>query len=99
MLKWLASIGLIFALSVSISVAQEKTVTGVVTEESGITIPGATIMEMGTSNGTTSDMDGNYTIKVSDAATAVLKYSFIGYAPQEIAVAGRATITLPWRLV
>jgi len=92
MLKWLASIGLIFALSVSISVAQEKTVTGVVTEESGITIPGATIMEMGTSNGTTSDMDGNYTIKVSDAATAVLKYSFIGYAPQEIAVAGRATI-------
>ncbi|MEQ9186857.1 MAG: TonB-dependent receptor [Cryomorphaceae bacterium] len=80
------------SLIVNVSMAQEKTIKGVVTEESGVTIPGATVMEMGTSNGTTTDMDGNYTLKVGNAATAVLKFSFIGYAPQEIAVAGRGTV-------
>ncbi len=59
--------------------AQSYSVTGNVKDaESGLEIPGATILEKGTTNGTTSDTDGNYTIIVSNP-NASLEISFIGY--------------------
>ncbi|MBT1697576.1 TonB-dependent receptor [Fulvivirgaceae bacterium PWU4] len=71
---------------------QEVTVTGRVTSsEDGATLPGVNVLVKGTSRGTTTDADGKYTIQVSDA-NAVLVFSFIGYASQEVEVAARSVI-------
>lgn len=68
-------------------------VTGMVTEaETGIPIPGANILEKGTTNGVMTDFDGNYTIKVSENAT--LEISFIGYASKQIQVNGRKEVNI-----
>ncbi len=59
--------------------SQSHTVTGVVTDAStGMGIPGATVVEVGTVNGTTTDIDGNFTIKAS-SPLASLEISFVGY--------------------
>lgn len=64
--------------------AQEKLkVTGQVFDEANMSIPGAAVMEKGTTNGTVTDMDGNFTLTVS-GKNAVLVVSFIGYKTQEI---------------
>ena len=70
---------LIFLLGIaSISWAQ-TTVTGTVTDEQNIPLPGATVLEKGTTNGTTTDFDGNYTISVANG-NAILEFSYIGYS-------------------
>jgi len=70
---------------------QQVTVTGNVTSsEDGLPIPGVTVLEVGTSNGTTTDVDGNYSITVSSDAT--LSFSFIGMESQEVALAGRSRL-------
>ncbi|MEN8155605.1 MAG: TonB-dependent receptor [Bacteroidota bacterium] len=73
--------------------AQDNQITGKVTESSGETLPGATVMEKGTSNGTVTDIDGNYTITVSDQ-NAVLIISYVGYLSQEIAVGQQTSISV-----
>lgn len=69
----------------------EVTVSGTVTSASGESMPGVNIIEKGTSNGTTTDTDGRYTLTVSDD-NAVLVFSFIGYVTQEVLVTGRSVI-------
>ena len=54
-------------LCVQFAVAQ-STVTGKVTDDEGVPLPGATVLEVGTSNGTTTDFDGNYSITIQDGA-------------------------------
>ncbi len=79
------------AFVVTLAVAQERTISGTVTDaETGETIPGANIVEKGTSNGTITDFDGNYQLAVGDGATIVV--SFVGYSTQEIAVGSRSVI-------
>ncbi len=68
----------------------QQTVTGTVTDEDGLGIPGVSVVQKGTSNGTITNIDGVYTIKVP--GDVVLTFSFIGLAPQEISVGGRSTI-------
>lgn len=68
----------------------QTVVTGKVKDDTGQPIPGANIIEKGTTNGTISDSDGMYKITVNDNATLV--FSFVGYKSQELAVAGRAVI-------
>jgi TonB-dependent SusC/RagA subfamily outer membrane receptor len=70
--------------------AQNLTVRGTVTDLNGA-LPGATIAVKGTITATTSDIDGRYTISVP-GNDAVLVFSFLGYATQEIAVGSRSTI-------
>lgn len=85
------AICLMGSLSVS---AQEVTVKGKVTSvDDGSALPGVTIMEKGTSNGTTSDANGEYSLRISDAS-GVLVFSFIGYAQQEIAVNSQTAINV-----
>lgn len=68
-------------------------VQGTVTDqENGEGLPGVNIIEKGTSNGTVTDIEGNYSLNVSD--TAVLLFSSIGYVTQEIAIDGRSTINV-----
>jgi TonB-linked SusC/RagA family outer membrane protein len=67
------------------------TVSGRVTSEKGEPLPGVSVLEKGTTNGTVTDMDGKYTFSVSNES-AVLVFSFIGYTNQETAVNGRSLI-------
>ncbi|MBI9067074.1 MAG: TonB-dependent receptor [Salinivirgaceae bacterium] len=70
------------------------TVTGTVTDNSsGESIPGLTVVEKGTSNGTITDFDGNYSINVSDKLGSLV-FSFIGMETQEVAINNRSTINI-----
>ena len=66
------------------------TITGNVVDDLGVPLPGATILEVGTSNGTTTDFDGNYSITVEDNAS--ISASFVGYESFTVAVAGQDQI-------
>lgn len=74
--------------------SQQKTVSGNITDENGLPLPGATVVEQGTTNGTTADFDGNYQINV--AQNAILEISYVGYQTMEIDVSDqiRADVTL-----
>ena len=77
-----------------ISMQAQTTVKGVVTDgDSGMPLAGANIIEKGTNNGVSTDFDGNYSITVADA-NAVLQFSYVGYAPKEIAVNGQTEINV-----
>lgn len=71
----------------------QTTISGQVKDEFGQPFLGVTIVEKGTANGTTTDMDGNYSITVSDA-NSVLVFSFIGYKTQEITAGSQSTINI-----
>lgn len=67
------------------------TVTGVVTDPQGIPLPGVNVLEKGTTNGTMTDFDGNYSLEVS-SSNAVLVFSYLGMATIEREVGGEASI-------
>src|SRR5690606_15507102 len=67
-----------------------QTITGTITDEAGIPLAGASIIEKGSMNGTTTDFDGNFSLDVDSDATLVISY--IGYKTQEVAVNGQARI-------
>ena len=72
---------------------QAFTVKGVVTSEDGESMPGVNILEKGTSNGTTTDAEGKYSITIK-AGDAVLVFSFIGFVTQEVPVDTRSVIDI-----
>ncbi|WP_343328555.1 TonB-dependent receptor [Polaribacter staleyi] len=72
--------------------AQNINVKGIIKDEKGITIPTANILVKGTTIGTLSDFDGNFTIEADTNATLVI--SFLGYKTQEIPINGRTSITV-----
>jgi len=74
------------------SMAQKITVTGHVADETGEDLIGATIMEKGTSNGTSADIDGNFTINVPE--NAILVVSYVGYDPMDVAVNGQTHLNI-----
>lgn len=80
-------------ISVSIGVFAQTSVKGVVLEPSGEPAIGATIMEKGTSVGTATDFDGNFSIKVA-SPNAVLVVSYVGMETQEVKLAGRTDLTI-----
>ena len=72
--------------------AQKITVHGYVDDDLGEPLIGATVMEKGTTNGTATDIDGNFTLNVAPNATLVVSY--VGYDPMEVAVNGRTDIKI-----
>ncbi|MDC6389808.1 TonB-dependent receptor [Maribacter sp. PR1] len=70
----------------------QSTVTGTVTDEAGTPLPGANVLEKGTTNGTQTDFDGNFTLNVESGA--VLVFSYIGFQRQEVAVGGQSTVNV-----
>ncbi|MGL1884950.1 MAG: TonB-dependent receptor [Reichenbachiella sp.] len=66
------------------------TVSGKIVDEVGETLPGATVLQKGTTNGAISDFDGNFSITVPSDAT--LAISFIGYLSIEVVVGGRSQL-------
>ncbi|MEF8846056.1 MAG: SusC/RagA family TonB-linked outer membrane protein [Bacteroidales bacterium] len=71
---------------------QQVTVEGTVTDSEGNPLPGVNIVVEGTTTGTTTDMEGNYSIEVPSDATLV--FSFVGYQEQTIQVDGREEINI-----
>ena len=72
--------------------AQQLQVTGTVKDHTGNPVAGATILVEGSTTGTTSNADGSYSITAPSDATLLV--SFIGYQPQQIAVAGKSRIDI-----
>lgn len=80
---------MLLALGVQMVFAQQKTVSGTVSDENGLPLPGATVLISGTSTGTSTDFDGKYqlTANVGD----VLEISYVGYATQSVTVGASST--------
>ncbi len=68
-------------------------ISGRITDENGVAFPGVNVIVKGTSNGTSSDSDGKYSIEVP-GENDVLVFSFVGYATQEVPVSGRTVIDI-----
>ena len=83
-----------FIICVALSMAvfaQNRTITGKVTDAGGIGIPGVTVQVKGTSNGTTSNTDGSYQIALTGGT---LFFRFLGFVTQEIPVASQTVIDI-----
>ena len=80
---------MLLALGVQMVFAQQKTISGTVSDENGLPLPGATVLISGTSTGTSTDFDGKYqlTANVGD----VLEISYVGYATQSVTVGASST--------
>ena len=78
-------------LSVQNFYGQESvTVSGTVTDNNSLPLPGVSVMEKGTQNGTQTDFDGNYTITVNSGATLI--FTYVGMNPLEMTVDGKSSI-------
>lgn len=73
--------------------SQATTVTGVVSDEGGTPLPGASVVVSGTANGTQTDFDGNYTLTNVDS-NASLSFSYIGFVAQQVELNGRNSINI-----
>lgn len=84
----------LFFSSLAIMAQNKKTVSGtVLSSEDNFALPGASIIEKGTSNGTSTDFDGNFSLSVSENTTTLI-ISYVGYVTQEVAVT-----TSPLRII
>jgi len=78
---------------ISAMVAQERTITGTVTTSGdGMTLPGVNVIIKGTNQGTVTDMDGKYSINVSE--TASLLFSSVGFSSKEVVVGNQTVINI-----
>jgi iron complex outermembrane receptor protein len=80
----------LFAVAALAAHAQKATVTGRVLSTTGEAQPGATVLERGTSNGTSTGANGEFSLSVAPGAT--LTISAIGFATQQVAVSGRSSV-------
>lgn len=84
----LLSLALITALS--FGVMAQKTVSGKVTDDTGEPLPGVNVVIQGTTTGTQTDLNGNYTLSVEEGAA--LEVSYVGFETQSVEVGARTTI-------
>ncbi|MFK7810850.1 MAG: SusC/RagA family TonB-linked outer membrane protein, partial [Maribacter sp.] len=68
----------------------QSTITGIVNDENGAPLPGASVILKGTTNGTQTDFDGNFTIDAPSDGTLIISY--IGYKSIEVAISGQSNI-------
>jgi TonB-linked SusC/RagA family outer membrane protein len=95
MRKALLFVVALFTMTLSYEVsAQQRVITGtVISEEDGLGLPGATVLVKGTTVGTTTDLDGNYSINVP-AGSDVLIFSFVGLKSEEEAIGNRSVVNI-----
>jgi TonB-linked SusC/RagA family outer membrane protein len=87
-LLWMAFL----VFTINTSWAQQSKVTGRVTDNSGVGIPGATVIEKGTSNGTITDGEGRFSLNAENGVTFV--FSFVGMTTQEILYNGQSEMNV-----
>lgn len=80
-----------YAVPDELRVVQGVTISGTVTSQTGETMPGVNIIEKGTTNGTTTDVNGRYSLTVSNEES-VLVFSFIGFTSTEVKVGARSVV-------
>lgn len=76
------------------SLAQQKSIRGTVMDELGEKIPGVNVLIKGTTSGTITDINGEYTLTINNASQDVLLFSFIGFDDQEITVGNQDVINV-----
>ena len=89
LLSYLSSFLLVFAFGFSV---QAQSISGTVSDDNGVPLPGATVIVEGTQNGVSTDFDGNYSINASNGDTLV--FSFVGYSNQSVVVGSSATVNV-----
>ncbi|RSK42078.1 SusC/RagA family TonB-linked outer membrane protein [Mangrovimonas spongiae] len=89
--KFSGILTLFLAFVVQLSFAQEKQISGTISDENGLPLPGVNVIVKGTTNGTQTDFDGNYSITANQGD--VLSYSFVGYATKEMTVGASNTMS------
>ena len=75
-----------------LEVQQSKKITGTVVDAAGIPVIGANILVKGTTNGTITDIDGNFSIEVEE--NSILEVSYIGYVTTEVKVGANTTLSI-----
>jgi hypothetical protein len=83
---------MLWVLSLGMARAQSSQVSGTIVDETGFPMPGVTVVLKGTTSGTTTDLDGKYSIAVP--SDGVLVFSFIGYVTVEEMVGARSTVDI-----
>ena len=86
----------LFLLSVSFVFSQQRNVSGSVTDDQGVPLPGATVIVQETNSGTTTDFNGNYTISAEDGQTLIISY--VGYTSQQITVSNSSSYDVALQL-
>ena len=81
----------VYPTQASVGEAQEEVSGVVISSNNSMPIPGVSVVEKGTSNGTVTDFDGNYSIQVSDP-NATLVFSYVGFKTREINLDGKTTV-------
>lgn len=90
--KMRSFVTLIMLCLFSVAYAQSISVSGTVVDEMGEPIPGANVLQKGTTNGVLTDVDGNFSLKAPNGATLVVSY--IGYETKEVKAASRVNVVL-----
>ena len=90
--KFSGILTLFLAFIVQISIAQEKTITGIVSDDQGLPLPAATVLIKGTTNGTSTDFDGRYSITANTGQSLV--FSYVGYANKEVLISDDAIVNI-----
>lgn len=91
--KYILILGL-FIHSIAVSFAQEMTLKGKVTDDVGEALPGASVIIAGTTIGTITDIEGNYSLNIPNPQDATLIFSFVGYLSEEVPVGNQNTINI-----
>jgi TonB-dependent starch-binding outer membrane protein SusC len=84
---------LIVFLTINLSAQENRPVKGTVTDETGQPLPGVTVIVKGTTQGTVTNADGNFSLAIP-SDTETLQFSFVGMQTQEVAIEGRTTFTV-----
>ena len=86
---------LLLGLFMTNEIAAQKntTVSGIIKDDAGLSMPGVNILEKGTTNSTSTDFDGKFSLKLT-TDNAVLTVSFISFQTQNITVAGRTSLEI-----
>lgn len=86
-------LAIVFSSFTAINIEAQDRVSGVVKDDSGMPVPGVTVVQKGTSNGMSTDFDGNYSFELT-LGDQILLFSYVGYKTQEIQINGQATIDI-----
>ncbi len=90
--KFSGILTLLLAFVVQFTFAQEKTISGTVSDDKGLPLPGVNVIVKNTADGTQTDFDGNYTINANRGA--VLSFSYVGFESQDIVVGDNESINV-----
>lgn len=94
--KFSGFLTLLLVFIVQLGFAQEKTITGTVTDPDGLPLPGATVQIKSTGSGTQTDFDGNFSIQAT--ADDVLIISYVGMKTQEVKVGSQSSVSVSLKI-